>query len=104
MNISFGFPETKAEMASKKDEYDHCVLCGVETPYKRSTHIDMRTGYVEGAGQLCKNCYEKDTIPTIMENRRTLITISAEDILRTPNDMELGSLVRQRYYEYKDNI
>jgi hypothetical protein len=39
------------------DDYDHCVLCGVETAYKRSTHVDMRHGYIEGAGQLCPNCY-----------------------------------------------
>ena len=40
------------EARKAEDEIDHCVLCGVETPYKRSTHIDMRIGYIEGAGQL----------------------------------------------------
>jgi hypothetical protein len=34
-------------------EYDKCVLCGKETPYTKSTHIDLREGYVEGAGQGC---------------------------------------------------
>jgi hypothetical protein len=34
-------------------EYDKCVVCGKETPYTKSTHIDLREGYVEGAGQGC---------------------------------------------------
>lgn len=37
----------------KKDTYDKCVICGKETPYLRSTHIDLREGYVEGGGQGC---------------------------------------------------
>ena len=35
------------------DSYDKCVICGKETPYLKSTHIDLRTGYVEGGGQGC---------------------------------------------------
>jgi hypothetical protein len=35
------------------DEKDKCVICGKESPYTRSTHIDMRIGYVEGGGQGC---------------------------------------------------
>ena len=41
------------------DEYEVCVMCGDKVPYLKSTHIDLRNGYVEGAGQLCKDCYEK---------------------------------------------
>ena len=41
------------EESSKSLEYDHCVICGKETPYLRSTHIDLREGYVEGGGQGC---------------------------------------------------
>jgi hypothetical protein len=36
---------------------DKCVLCGVETLYERTDHVDFRLGYVEGAGQLCLDCY-----------------------------------------------
>jgi hypothetical protein len=32
---------------------DNCVICGKESPYHRNTHIDLRIGYVEGAGQGC---------------------------------------------------
>ena len=40
-------------------EKETCVSCGKETPYSRDTHIDYRNYYVEGAGQLCKECYEQ---------------------------------------------
>lgn len=40
---------------------DCCIFCGIETPYTVETPIEMRKGYVEGAGQLCKNCYSKNT-------------------------------------------
>ena len=36
---------------------DKCVSCGVETLYDKEEHIDFRLGYVEGAGQLCLDCY-----------------------------------------------
>jgi hypothetical protein len=41
------------EKSGKSLEYDHCVICGKETPYLRSTHIDLREGYIEGGGQGC---------------------------------------------------
>jgi hypothetical protein len=37
----------------RPDAFDKCVICGKETPYLRSTHIDLREGYVEGGGQGC---------------------------------------------------
>lgn len=52
----------KQSMAEQKDK---CVICGKETPYSYSTHIDLRVGYVEGAGQgcfqpnLCKPSYNR---------------------------------------------
>jgi hypothetical protein len=82
-----------------------CIICGSETNVDVNTHIDYRYGYVEGAGQCCKECYDKtygtpnDYVAKVMKNRTTLITISAEDILNTPNDMELGAKLRRRYWE-----
>ena len=85
---------------------DTCIMCGDETPYDYETHIDLRYGYVEGAGQLCKECYECKVVgistEEIMKQRTTLITISAEDILRTPNDQELGAKIRKLYYDNRD--
>jgi len=42
-----------------KEEKDKCVLCHKETPYDKNTHIDLREHYVEGLGQLCKECWYK---------------------------------------------
>lgn len=39
-------------------EKDNCVSCGRETPYSKDQHIDTRYHYIEGAGQLCKECYD----------------------------------------------
>lgn len=39
------------------DEYEFCVLCGKRTNVRRNTHIDFRDYYVEGCGQLCRDCY-----------------------------------------------
>jgi hypothetical protein len=72
------------------NEFDHCILCGIETPYKRSTDINYRYHYVEGAGQLCKTCYDGGT-------ERKQILIPTDIIYNTPNDMELGAKVRQIY-------
>ena len=38
---------------------DKCVSCGVDTIYDKEEHIDFRIGYIEGAGQLCLECYDK---------------------------------------------
>jgi hypothetical protein len=38
---------------------DKCVSCGTETVYDKIDHIDFRIGYIEGAGQLCLDCYDK---------------------------------------------
>ena len=37
---------------------DKFVNCKRETLYDKETHIDFRLGYVEGAGQLCLDCWE----------------------------------------------
>lgn len=36
---------------------DKCVNCDRESLYDKETYIDQRIGYVEGAGQLCLECY-----------------------------------------------
>jgi uncharacterized protein CbrC (UPF0167 family) len=73
------------------NNFDTCVLCGVETPYKRSTHIDMRIGYIEGAGQLCARCYADGS-------DRVHISVPVHVIYNTPNDAELGAKIRQMYW------
>ena len=38
---------------------DKCVSCGLETRYDEFDHIDIRNFYIEGAGQLCCDCYDR---------------------------------------------
>ena len=71
-----------------------CILCGKETTVDVNTHIDFRTGYIEGAGQLCVECYQRGN-----QLSRKHITIPEDYIKTYPNDMELGSRVRSYYYE-----
>jgi hypothetical protein len=75
------------------DMFETCIQCGVETDTLKTTHIDFRTGYIEGAGQLCRMCY--------MASDRNLITIDERTILDTPNNDELGAKVRKKYYDSK---
>lgn len=35
---------------------DKCVRCGNPTAYNKKVSSLKRVGYMEGAGQLCKNC------------------------------------------------
>jgi hypothetical protein len=80
------------------DTFDVCVMCGKQSPYKRSTHIDHRIGYVEGAGQ---GCFEPHMCS--QERSRQLFTISEELVYSTPNDQELGAKVRQIYWNNKNS-
>jgi|TARA_B110000263_G_C15175908_1_gene449188 hypothetical protein len=38
---------------------DLCVICEKKSIHDKEEHIDFRLGYVEGAGQLCLDCYGK---------------------------------------------
>ena len=42
-----------------KNGKDLCISCKTETEYSHDTSLDYREYYVEGAGQLCKTCYDK---------------------------------------------
>ena len=44
----------------KVEEYDVCVSCGKTTSYKKTDNIEYRSGYIEGAGQLCLECAKRD--------------------------------------------
>ena len=84
----------EADNKARANEFEHCVLCGVETSVKIGTHIDMRHGYIEGAGQLCSKCYSGGT-------DRNHLAIPEHIIYNTPNDQELGAKVRKLYWENK---
>lgn len=48
---------TNMEDKTKKVEMEKCVLCGKETIYPKDLNVELRDYYVEGAGQLCMDCY-----------------------------------------------
>jgi hypothetical protein len=77
---------TLSTLITIKHMKDKCVMCGAETPYEFETHIDYRIGYVEGAGQTCPNGCPSVSIPH-------------KTILDTPNDFDLGELVRKLFYK-----
>lgn len=76
------------------EQFDNCVLCGKQTQYKTSTHIDMRSGYVEGVGQLCGVCYSAGS-----PSGRQMMAIPKEWVNQMPNDAELGAAVRKFYWD-----
>ena len=78
----------------KEDIYEQCILCGETTTTLKSTHVDFRTGYIEGAGQLCRECYMKGS-----SESREHISIPKHFVKSYPNDAELGEKVRQFYYQ-----
>jgi hypothetical protein len=82
---------------------DLCIMCGKETAYEFETHIDFRVGYVEGAGQLCHDCYTGKPTVYFTSPSEAVICVSYETILNTPNDYELGEKVRQMYWNIKNS-
>lgn len=51
----------------KVEHYEQCVVCNVDTGVPIDLHVDYRDYYIDGAGQLCKDCFsninEKKYIP-----------------------------------------
>ena len=43
----------------KREEKEKCVLCGKILEITKNTDITDREHYIEGAGQLCKECYQR---------------------------------------------
>jgi len=72
---------------------DKCITCGKETPYHLDVNIEYRSHYVEGAGQLCKQCWDG-----VYESEDERIYLVGESLIKeTPNNYELGEKVRQMY-------
>ena len=39
------------------NKIETCVSCGLNTGHSINDHIDSRKTYVDGAGQLCSDCF-----------------------------------------------
>ena len=44
------------KLVEENDETEYCVRCGTATRYKKTDNVVFRSGYIEGAGQLCFEC------------------------------------------------
>lgn len=71
---------------------DKCIVCGKDTEYDITTHIDFRRNYVDGAGQLCDDCANTDRSRKITNDRT--ISIAESKVKELSNDFELGKYVR----------
>ena len=43
----------------EEKELEICISCGTETEVKKTDNVIYRSGYIEGAGQLCLKCSQK---------------------------------------------
>jgi len=50
-------PFENDEFITSRIQKEECVKCGEETKYNKSDHVDKRVGYIDGAGQLCNDCF-----------------------------------------------
>lgn len=41
------------------EDLEQCVSCHLPTEESKDKHIDYRSYYIEGAGQLCRKCFEQ---------------------------------------------
>ncbi len=44
------------EVMFEEDEFEICIRCGELTTVKKTDNVVFRSGYIEGAGQLCFKC------------------------------------------------
>ena len=101
VKMEYGPGDAVIDRPPYKNPIEKCVICGADTQYRFRTPIDFRYNYVEGAGQLCPKCGNKDEEPIALDSHRNLFTVSEYTVLSTPNDQELGNKVRQLYWESK---
>jgi len=47
-----------------EEKYDICISCGKITSYKKTDNVVYRSGYIEGAGQLCFVCSQPKKLYT----------------------------------------
>ena len=59
IGIAYSFIKITKKDKKKSSDDEKCIICGNNTSYKTSDNINVRNWYVEGGGQLCRECYEK---------------------------------------------
>ncbi|MCI8562091.1 MAG: hypothetical protein HFH69_01080 [Lachnospiraceae bacterium] len=59
------------------DEKEYCVLCGRLAEEVKDLPISEREYYIEGAGQLCRECYQELYVP---QHNETVVQFFGHDI------------------------
>lgn len=59
--------QEKADIHSSTVTTEKCVICGEDTGIPVDQDISLRTSYIEGAGQLCVDCYKDLYVPKQMD-------------------------------------
>ena len=57
--------KAKPQYSARKE---HCILCGRLTETAYDQPLSKRQHYIEGAGQLCQECYQELYVPRNNEN------------------------------------
>jgi hypothetical protein len=42
---------------NQQEKFERCIVCGGKLNIKKIVPIQQRKYYIEGTGQLCRNCY-----------------------------------------------
>lgn len=54
----------------KEKMKEKCIMCSKVTDYYITDNIDRRNYYVEGCGQLCKECFDKVYLKETLSNTK----------------------------------
>lgn len=56
---------------------EYCILCGRMTEAAKEQPVSEREYYIEGAGQLCRECYQELYVP---QHNETVVQFFGHDI------------------------
>lgn len=59
VSIIMNYERQKVKLAEReKSMYERCALCNDTVYIRKDVPVDKRLYYVDGAGQLCHDCYK----------------------------------------------
>ena len=58
---------------------EYCILCGRLTEAAKDQPLSEREHYIEGAGQLCTECYQELYVPRHNENMVQLASLGTSE-------------------------
>ena len=49
-----------AHIITQDETTEHCIVCNKPTQYKKMDNVQFRNCYIDGAGQLCPDCFKTE--------------------------------------------